>query len=293
MIKNLLGFWRKDLPLPITTLDIEEYLDNLYDTKGGKKANRELRELNTLFLWMLNRKLIFDNPMTPIEKYADDPFEKYVPPKEHILTALKVANGFEKDLIRTFYHSLARSVEIRRLKVADCDFSNRIVWFSTRKRKGGSMDRTSLEMNNSLYEILYRRSKIAKSDYVFPGNNGGQLPKTTLDKILPRIFRTINFTKDKAGRWRPRPEERQIKPFGFHSIRHHVAAHLFLNCGYSVADMQKILRHKRASTTDTYLKSIINMNLAKGLSALDQDNFETIERPTQNTGKLIGYPESI
>lgn len=52
-----------------------------------------------------------------------------------------------------------------------------------------------------------------------------------------------------------KPEEEQVPPFGLHAIRHYVAAHLYMDRGYTVAEMQKVLRHKRASTTDVYRMS--------------------------------------
>ncbi len=205
------------------------------------------------------------------------------------MKVIKAANAFEKDLIRTAYHSLARSVELRRLEISHCDFANNKAWFYTRKRKNGSLEGSSVDMNNSLREILFRRCKLSESKYVFPGADGNQLKKTVLDKIMPRIFKRLN-TYMVDDRRIEKPEDEQVKPFGFHAIRHHVAAHLFLNCGYSVAEMQKILRHKRASTTDTYLKSIVDMDSARGLNALD-DFEDAKEKPV--TPKLKRFPDEI
>ena len=43
--------------------------------------------------------------------------------------------------------------------------------------------------------------------------------------------------------------------FGFHAIRHLTASQL-LKKGYSVGEIQTILRHKSASTTERYLKTL-------------------------------------
>jgi integrase len=283
LIRNFISFCGYDPYLPIQTVTLESYLTNEYKIQGGKKANRSLREFNTIFTWMMNRKYISDNPTTPIEQFEEEEFKKYVPPPEDIKLVIESAWAFEKDLIRTAYHTLARSIELRRLKCSDCDFENRKVWFSTRKRKGGSIDRGSVDMNNSLYEILYRRVRIANSEYIFPSEQSGRLSKSTLDNIMPRIIKKLN---------KNRKADERIKSFGFQAIRHHVAAHLYLNCGYSVAEMQRILRHKRASTTDVYLKSIVDMNTGRGLNALD--DFESKEQDIKPEEKrVIGYPDRL
>jgi integrase len=47
----------------------------------------------------------------------------------------------------------------------------------------------------------------------------------------------------------------EIKPFGFHSIRHLTASTLY-RLGYEVAVVQVILRHKHPSTTERYLRTL-------------------------------------
>jgi len=144
------------------------------------------------------------------------------------------ANAFEKDIIRTAYHSLARASELRRLKISDCDFTNGKVWFYTRKRQGGSLEGDKIDINKSLREILYRRCKLIDSEYVFPEPDGTRLKKNSLDKIMPRLCHKINFDSNN----KPKPRKEQIKPFGLHSIRHHVAANLFMNYNYSVYEVK-------------------------------------------------------
>jgi len=237
--------------------------------------------------------MLTTNPAEPTEKFDEPEFKKYVPPKAHIKMIFQIANAFEKDLIKIAYHTLARSVEIRRLKKVDCDFVNRLVYFKTRKRKGGAIDKGSVEMDNTAYEILKRRCEVTDSDHVFPKEDGEMLTKDIMGKIMPYLFRRLNNYKDKNGHWKLKPKDEQIKSFGFHAIRHHVAAHLYLNHGYNLAEMQKILRHKRATTTDEYLKSIVNMKATRGLSVLDEDNFETKFTSTKSAGELVGYPSTL
>lgn len=64
--------------------------------------------------------------------------------------------------------------------------------------------------------------------------------KNTLDNIMPRLCKVA-----------------EVKPFGFHAIRHHVSAVMADSKKLSLVEIQKQLRHKRA-TTDIYLRSLVN-----------------------------------
>ena len=59
----------------------------------------------------------------------------------------------------------------------------------------------------------------------------------------------------------------KVPPFGLHAIRHHIAVQL-AHKNWPLIKIQKFLRHKRATTTDIYLRSIINMK-TDGASILD------------------------
>jgi integrase len=309
LFNDAVAFWGYDPPLPLEPLLIRQFITHLFKTKTDEKANRSLRELNTLFRWAVANHYISENPASAVDPFASDGFKKYVPPAEHIAAAVQVASGWEKDLLRLAYHTLARSIEIRRLKWADVDFTNRKVWFNTRKRKGGKLARGSVIMNKILHEILTRRYAVSESEYVFPAKGGGQITEATLSNVMPRLMKKLNNEKTivqvkydrrtKYGvikqtgtrvKWIPKPEEDQIPPFGLHSIRHHVAAHLYLNHGYTVARLQKRLRHLRASTTEEYIKSIVDMPDPGGADELETDNFETIN-PQKEEKRIIAYPD--
>jgi integrase len=47
-----------------------------------------------------------------------------------------------------------------------------------------------------------------------------------------------------------------VKPFGFHSIRHHVASILNDSGKASMRQIQTILRHRRQATTEVYLHAV-------------------------------------
>lgn len=140
-----------------------------------------------------------------LERYHEEPFEKYVPPVEDLQAVLAIADAFEADLINVAYHTLARAGEIRNIKIKDCNFDKNSLTLWTNKRRGGFIESDQIEMNDSLKKILKCRAAESK-EFVFE-KDGEQFLKNTMDKMLPRLCK-----------------EAQVQPFTFHSIRHHVAA---------------------------------------------------------------------
>ena len=77
-----------------------------------------------------------------------------------------------------------------------------------------------------------------------------QLSKYTIANSMPELCKKAN-----------------INPFGLHAIRHYIAIQ-FARRNWSLIKIQKFLRHKRATTTDIYLRSLINIK-SSGASILD------------------------
>jgi len=250
ILTQLLAHLGEDPPIEnLSQEQIESYLDARFEKDGGKCANRDLREISTFFAWHVQRDHLKTNPCKTIEKYKEDPFIKYVPPAEDIRAVIDVASPEEADMVRVAYHSLARSGEIRNMKYAHCDLGAKTITIFTQKRKGGSIEGDKISMNNSLYEIISRRSMSSDSEWIFPGQDGNQLSRNTISKVMPRLCRL-------AG----------VPAFGFHSIRHHVAS--LLATRLPLVEIQKLLRHKRATTTDIYLRSLVKVD-TNGIHVLD------------------------
>jgi len=252
--KKMIQYWEQDPGVDLVdSIIIENFLDHIFDSHSGKTANRYKREIKSLFNYLKKRHYIVIDPTSPIDDYKEESFRKYVPPSEDIHAVLKIANEFELDIIRTVFHTAARSGEIRNIKIDDVDFKNNSLRLWTRKRKNSLLEADSIDMSKSLKMILINKLKLRSTEYpwIFQNTKGQQLSKQNIDKIMPRICKLA-----------------KVKPFGLHSIRHYIAVQLALK-NWPLIKIQKFLRHKRATTTDIYLRSLIQIK-TDGASIIDE-----------------------
>jgi len=63
-------------------------------------------------------------------------------------------------------------------------------------------------------------------------------------------------------------QKSKVRPFGLHAIRHHIAVQL-AHKNWPLIKIQKFLRHKRTTTTDIYLRSLVKIK-TNGVSILDE-----------------------
>jgi integrase len=63
-------------------------------------------------------------------------------------------------------------------------------------------------------------------------------------------------------------EKAEIKPFTYHALRHYGASRL-AHEGVPLADIQALLGHQRATTTDLYLQSLGFVSQMNSLSKLE------------------------
>jgi len=146
------------------------------------------------------------------------------------------------DVLLCLYHTGGRIGEIRRMTWADVNMEKRSVTLWTRKRRDGELQSDKMAMSDILYDLFVRRwrDRNKESQYVFCNEDGSQLSKQGwLRHMMPRLC-------DRA----------EVKPFGFHAIRHHVASILEDSGKATLGQIQRFLRHRRATTTQVYLNEL-------------------------------------
>jgi len=224
----------------ITRNDVTDFLDKVAVEVSPQRANKYLAYLKALFNHGLKKGLLEKNPALGIEKYPEDRKHKYVPPINDILAVLLKCRPEQRDYLWTLALTGARCGEINSLTVANVSLDLGYVILRTRKAKGGHAKYRRINIGPTLREILARRISAAEeinSSYVFFHPATGN----------PFRYRS-KFLRNKC-------EDAEVPEFTYHCLRHFAALTMDQE-GTPLADIQAILGHERATTTDIYLSSI-------------------------------------
>lgn len=245
-----------DIPIPV----FEKFLDTVAIEQGRKISNRYLKDLKALYNWGMKSNYLQENPLRHIEPKGEDSYKKYVPPEEDITAVLLAANQEEMDLILTLYGTGARISEICRLTWEDINLSKNSITLWTRKRKGGGLQPDTLTMTEKLQRVIERRwkNRNKQSQFVFCKPEGARYTKDShfIKQMMPRLCKRA-----------------EVKPFGYHAIRHKVASILMDSGKATLSNIQHFLRHRRPTTTEGYLKSLNpgSQEMAGILDSYDQE----------------------
>jgi integrase len=220
------------------------------EARSGYAANKDRKNLVAGWNWgmkYLNPPLPGPNPCL-VDRMPEVRQPRYVPPEEDFWKIYKATKGQDQLMLLAFLHLGARRGEIFRLQWADVDFPSSRVRLWTRKRMDGTLEYDWLPMTKELRKTLlwwWENRPIKDSPFVFVCLEENTACRGYYGKpftVRQHFMRTLC---DKVG----------VKPFGFHAIRHLTASTLY-KLGYEVAVIQTVLRHKSATTTERYLRSI-------------------------------------
>jgi len=280
MFKRL--FKEIDPAIPVSELTsghIQAYITKQKLERSGYAANKDRKNLVAAWNWgmqYMNPTLHGPNPCQ-VKKMPEDRSPRYMPPEEDFWKVYNLATGQDRVMLLAFLHLAARRGEIFRLKLEDLDFNADKVRLWTRKRHGGGLEYDWLPMTQMLKESLLWWSEnrpIKDAEHVF----------LCLEKK--------NFCKETYGKpFRHRQhfmpnlcERAKVKAFGFHSIRHLTASTLY-KLGYTVADIQSVLRHESATTTAKYIRSLGHEGVRPALEALSQQKGRILAfKPREESG---------
>jgi integrase len=224
--------------------DIEDYLSEQAQ-QSNPLANRDLRMIKALFSHGVDREMLDKNPAERIKFFPVDKKQKYVPPKEDIEKVLSVATPRQANYLLAIIHSLARVNEINKLKREDVFADYIILW--TRKSKDGSRVGRKIPKNETLKASIDAMPEVG--EYVYCYKKTGK-PYHYRSKMMHALCKKA-----------------KVKEFTYHALRHYGASRL-AEAGVSLTDIQYLLGHQRATTTDIYLHSISH-NLRDAMSTLD------------------------
>jgi len=256
----------------IPSSTISAYLETRH---SNNNYNVHRRELSALFSYAKNTlEVISRNPVQKTSKLPHNVAIKQIPKEENIIKILLAANHEtdEKDLLIVLLHTLARIDEILRLQWEDVNFEKRIVTKWSKKTRDGSYKAIPVNMNNELYDTLWKRWQERKHGiWVFHN-------KRTNDRYYkrPKLMKALC---KRAG----------VPPFGFHQLRHLMASLMADNPKISTKTIQKILGHSESRTTEIYLHELdgaiqVAMESISGKFSLNSANPQHNPQPKTKKG---------
>lgn len=148
------------------------FLQRRLDSKSGYAANRDRQNLGKAWEW--GRKFLdgfpnLANPFYAVDRFKEVRKPRYVPPVEDFNKVLEMAEGQDKVMLTAFINLAARRGEIFRLKWADVDFREGVVWLTTGKTRDGSVRFDNIPMSEELRQTLLQwwQERPVQSEYVF------------------------------------------------------------------------------------------------------------------------------
>lgn len=238
-------------PDAITQPVVMAYLTKQRKARGPVPANYDRKNLGAAWTWGSYNLAGWPqapDPFRAVRKFKADKAVRYVPPEADFWRVYDTASEQMRVLLLTFLHTAGRKMEILQLQWRDIDWAANRIRLYTRKRETG-MESDLLPMTSDLRAALrgwWENRPIKDSPYVF----------VIIPNRCNAIERYFGRPYSDGGQIMPRLcDAAKVRRFGFHAIRHLTASILY-HRGVDRAVIQAILRHRRASTTDIYLRSL-------------------------------------
>lgn len=255
--------------MPVADIDrflCAEFLNNQMTTRTGNAVNKDRKNLGAAWQWGRENFRdwpIGENPFLAVARKPEIRHPRYVPPEDDFWLVYDYVAGnaasFGTDeaiqdrvMLLAYLHLAARRSELFKAKWSDVDFSRKSIRLWTRKREGGVMECDWLPMTEELTAELkmWARRRLAQptidKQHLF-------VCLSTLPCCDAYYGKPFVQRRHALARWCKKAE---VNPsFGWHAIRHLTASTLYRR-GYDLSHIQAILRHKSATTTVRYLRTL-------------------------------------
>lgn len=240
----------KDIPKAA----VRKFLTKQFKDRSGYGANKDRKNLGTAWNWGRDNLEGWpkdENPFLAIKKFPEKRSPRYVPPETDFWKVYEVAEGQDQIMLLALLHLAARRGEIFNLKWSDVDFSTNRVRLWTNKREGGHQEFDWLPMTPDLKRpLLAWQEKLL----AIPGIDKEHVFICLDENPICEPYYGKPFS-NRQHFMRRLCKKVDVKPFGFHAIRHLTASILYQK-GYPLAVVQAILRHKNPNTTVRYLQTL-------------------------------------
>lgn len=257
---------RPDMPVA----DVDRYLcadffKGQMATRSGNSVNKDRKNLGAAWQWgrdNLRGWPVGENPFLAVARKPEIRKPRYVPPEADFWAVFDHVSGKaaetgdeadiqDKVMLLAYLHLAARRSELFRAKWSDIDFSRGLIRLWTRKREGGTLEYDQLPMSAELTAEL----KMWAKRRLGHGTEDKQhlfVCLSTLPCCEIHYGKPFTTRRHAMVRW---CKKAGVAPFGWHAIRHLTASTLYRR-GYSQSHIQAVLRHKSATTTARYLRTL-------------------------------------
>jgi len=228
-------------PKQLERLDIVGFMNRLAGLKrSGTTRARKLASIRHFLKFLKENGVIAGNPAETVIRARKEEKDPTVLFKNEYKALLYEAEENSRDyaILMTFLKSGIRESELAALKIGDIDFLHNEL--TVREGKGKKERTIPLmpELKRALRQYLEdrdRQDNIVDEETLFLARNGTSLNPSSIRKLVKKYY-------TKAG----------VRKSGVHTLRHTFSAHN-VNNGLPIADLQKILGHKKKETTLKYI----------------------------------------
>ena len=235
-------------PKKLERLDIVGFMNRLAGLKrSGTTRARKLASIRHFLKFLKENGVIAGNPAETVIRARKEEKDPTVLFKNEYKALLYEAEENSRDyaILMTFLKSGIRESELAALKIGDIDFLHNEL--TVREGKGKKERTIPLmpELKRALRQYLEdrdRQDNIVDEETLFLARNGTSLNPSSIRKLVKKYY-------TKAG----------VRKSGVHTLRHTFSAHN-VNNGLPIADLQKILGHKKKETTLKYIH-VVNTSL--------------------------------
>jgi site-specific recombinase XerD len=228
-------------PKKLERLDIVGFMNRLAGLKrSGTTRARKLASIRHFLKFLKENGVIAGNPAETVIRARKEEKDPTVLFKNEYKALLYEAEGNSRDyaILLTFLKSGIRESELADLQIEDVDF----VHDTLRVREGKGRKERTIPLMPELKRALRRyvgdrdqQANIVDDETLFLARNGTSLNPSSIRKLVKKYY-------TKAG----------VRKSGVHTLRHTFSAHN-VNNGMPIADLQKVLGHKKKETTLKYI----------------------------------------
>jgi site-specific recombinase XerD len=231
-------------PKKLERLDIVGFMNRLAGLRRtGTTRARKLASIRHFLKFLKENDIIAGNPAETVIRARKEEKDPTVLFKNEYKALLFEAQGNSRDyaILLTFLKSGIRESELAALEIGDIDIVHDEL--IVREGKGKKERKIPLmpELKRALKQYLADRDQqdnIVDDETFFLARNGTSLNPSSIRKLIKKYY-------TKAG----------VRKSGVHTLRHTFSAHN-ANNGMPIADLQKVLGHKKKETTLKYIHAV-------------------------------------